>query len=124
MKAADKKAQINAEKYPVQFICHTGIPVRNGDKAAVKFSISGQGKVQVVLSAYARGENISTLIFKGRKTSKSFTPSAENNKTTVVLPLDFGIKGRDIQLALLSFRVEKGSNVTISDISVDVFPQL
>ena len=123
VKAADGKAQINAKEHLVQFICHTGIPVRNGDKAAVKFSVRGKGKVQVVLSAYARGENISALIFKGRRSSAYFTASAEGKKETVTLPLDFGVRGRDIQLALLSFKVEKGSEVIISDISADVLPQ-
>ena len=123
VKAADGKAQINAKEHLVQFICHTGIPVRNGGKAAVKFSVRGKGKVQVVLSAYTRGENVSTLIFKGRRVSAYFTASAENKKETAVLPLDFGVRGRDIQLALLSFKVEKGSELTISDISCDVLPQ-
>ena len=76
----------------------------------------------MILSAYARGEKISHLIFKGRKSSKFFTVSSAAEKKNVILPLDFGIRGRDIQLSLVSFVAEKGSDVTLSDISVDVHP--
>ena len=120
IKAANGKAQINAKSHKVQFIGHTGIPTRNGDKATVNFSVSGKGEIRVTLSAYARGEKISHLIFKGRKSSSILSVSSAKEKKNIILPLDFGIRGRDIQLSLISFTAEKGSDITLSDISVDV----